>query len=352
MATTEISPVDTHAEVHQVPPPVQMVQLLTGFQVAQALYVAAKLNVASQLVDGPRSVEDLAAAVGAHPLSLRRLLRTLGSLGVFSETAAGEIELTPLAATLVDGVPGSMRALALTWMETHYLPFSDLLTTVRTGETAATRYYGRPFFDWLASDQQQVETFTGAMANLTMGIKMGTLAGYDLPAGDIVADLGGADGNVLALLLTKDASPSRRGIVFDLPHVVPAANELLAQSGLADRVSVVAGNFFEAVPAADVYVVSMILHDWDDEQCRLILSRIAEGATPGTRLVAVEFVVPPGNEPHMSKVIDLTMLGMLTGRERTRQEFTDLCASAGFRLDRIVETATPLSVIEATYVGG
>ena len=326
-----------------------MVQLLTGFQVAQALYVAAKLNVATELLGGPRSIDDLASATGSHPPSLARLLRTLASLGVFAETNSGEFELTPLAATLAAGTPGSMRDLALTWMETHYAPFGDLLTTVRSGENAATRHYGQPFFQWLSTNPQQAATFTGAMANLTDGIKVGTVSNYQLPPGDVVADIGGADGSVLSLLLAGDSS--RRGIVFDLPHVVGAAHAILAQSGMSERVSVVSGDFFETVPAADVYVVSMVLHDWDDADCRRILGRMAEAARPGARLAAVEFVVPPGNTPHMSKVIDLTMLGMLTGRERSEQEFRELFASVGFRLDRVVETPTPLSVIEATYTG-
>jgi hypothetical protein len=351
-ATNAAGDVEAHGQVpsggHLPPPPVQMVQLLTGFQVAQALYVAAKLDVATHLLGGPRSVEELAAAAGADAGTLRRLLRTLAGLGVFAETADGEISLTPLAATLAAGTPGSMRDLALTWMETHYVPFGDLLETVRTGEPAATRVYRQPFFEWLAQDPQQVSRFTGAMANLTDGIKVGATAGYSLPAGELVADLGGADGSVLSGLLARDTDPGRRGIVFDLPHVVAAADGLLAKRGLADRVTTVGGNFFDAVPVADVYVVSMILHDWDDASCQRLLESVAEASQPGARLVAIEFVVPAGNAPHMSKIIDLTMLGMLTGRERTRAEFEALLNAGGFRLDRVIDTPTPLSILEAT----
>jgi hypothetical protein len=336
-----------HAEL---PPPVQMVQLLTGFQVAQGLYVAAKLDLAGELLQGPKSIDDLARITATHAPSLARLMRTLASVGVFAETPSGTYELTPLAATLADGTPGSVRDLALTWMETHYAPFGDLLTTVQTGEAAATRYYQQPFFQWLSGHPDQVNRFTGAMANLTEGIKVGAMANYQLPAGDVVADIGGADGSVLASLLERDSDTSRHGIVFDLPHVVGAAHANLAQRGLADRVQVMSGDFFEAVPAADVYVVSMILHDWDDAHCRRILESMRAAARPGARLSAMEFVVPPGNAPHMSKIIDLTMLGMLTGRERSEEEFRSLFASAGFRLDRVVHTPTPMSIIEATVV--
>ena len=186
-----------------------------------------------------------------------------------------------------------MRDLALTWMETHYLPFGNLLDTLRTGEPAASRYYGRPFFEWLSSDPTQVQTFTGAMANLTDGIRAGALAGYELPEGEVVADIGGADGQVMVLLLARPGREARRGIVFDLPHVVSAAGPVLAAAGLSERVQAVPGDFFTSVPAADLYVVSMILHDWDDAQCTRILSRMAEAARPGARLSALEFVLPP-----------------------------------------------------------
>ena len=161
------------------PPPVQMIQMLAGFQISQALYVAAKLGVADQLLDGPRSVADLADAVGADPSSLRRLLRTLASLGVFTESEPEVFAVTPLGRTLAADEPGSMRDVALMWMETHYAPFARLLDTVKTGDTAADVHYGEPFFDWISQYPDQVGQFTGAMANLTNGIKAGAVASYD-----------------------------------------------------------------------------------------------------------------------------------------------------------------------------
>ena len=324
-----------------------MVQLLAGFQIAQALYVAAQLDVATALLDGPASVGDLAARTQAHPEMLGRLIRTLAGLGVFRQTEPGVYALTALGETLASGTPGSVRDLALTWMETHHSSFGELLHGVRTGEPAADLHYGRPFFDWLSTQPGQVQRFTGAMANLTHGIKAHALAGYTLPAGMTVADIGGADGTVLGALLAGDPDPARRGIVFDLPHVVPAAGPRIAELGLEGRIEAVAGDFFKSVPAADVYVVSMILHDWDDSACTTLLQGIARAARPGAHLVAIEFVVPPGDEMHMSKMIDLTMLGMLTGRERTLQEFDELLSGAGFRLERVVDNATPLSILEA-----
>lgn len=338
-------PEPTNAEL---PPQVQMVQMLAGFQISQALYAVAKLDIATALADGPRTVAELSSVAGTHEDSLRRLIRTLASIGLFADAGDGRVTLTPLGATLAAGVPGSVRNLALTWMETHYAPFGDLAHTIRTGEPAADHHFGRPYFDWLSQHPEQVATFTGAMADLTFGLKLGAMIGYRLPPGGVVADIGGADGALLLGLLGADGDPSRRGVIFDLPHVVPDAVARVAEAGLQDRIDVIGGDFFAAAPSADIYVMSMILHDWDDEGCARILRRIAESARRPAKLVVFELVVPPGDAPHMSKMIDLTMLGMLTGRERSAEEYRDLFARSGFELDRIVDTPTPMSIIEAT----
>jgi SAM-dependent methyltransferase len=277
----------------RVPPPVQMLQLLGGFQVSQALFAVAKLDLATLLEAGPRSVDDIASASGAQTEPLRRLLRSLASLGVFTTVEPGSFALTPLGSTLASATPGSMRDVALMYMETHYGPFGNLL--------------------------------------------------------EVVADIGGADGALLSILLGRD--PTRRGILFDRPQVVPAASRLLAERGLADRIDVVAGDFFEAVPPADIYIVSRVLHDWDDQSSLRLLANIAAAARPGARLVALEQVVPEGDQPHVSKMVDLTMLVMGSGKERTAKEFEALFATAGFRLDQIVQTPTPMPILEATLTG-
>jgi len=331
-------------EVH--PPPVQMVQLLSGFQVSQALYVAAKVGVADRLVDGPMTVDHLAANLECDPLALSRLLRTLASLGVFTEVEAGTYGLTPLGATLVSGGDGSMRDLALMWMETHYEPFAGLLDTVRSGRCAATTHYGQPFFSWLADQPEQVDRFSRAMANLTNGIKAGAIAAYTFPDSAHMVDVGGADGALLAKVLAS--APHATGIVFDLPHVVAEAAPTLKSYGLGDRLTSAGGDFFEAVPSgADVYLLSMVLHDWNDRDAIRLLANIRDAAAPGARVVALELVMPAGDQPHMAKMIDLTMLGMLNGRERTDAEMTTLFERAGLIYDRVVPTPTPISIIEA-----
>jgi O-methyltransferase domain/Dimerisation domain len=334
------------AEAHAVPPAVQMVQLLAGFQLSQALYVAARLGVADCLRGGPKDAAALAADVGADAQALRRVLRALASIGVFTETADGLFGLAPLGETLTQDSPASMRDLAIMWMETHYAPFGGLLGTVRTGRCAATEFYGQPFFAWLGGHPEQIGRFSRAMANLTDGIKLGAISSYDFTGAGHIVDVGGADGTVLAHVLA--ATPGVIGTVFDLPHVVAEAEPRLAGYGLGDRLRLAAGDFFTAVPnGADTYLLSMILHDWSDAEASRLLAGIKAAAPAGARLVAFELVVPDGAGPHMAKMIDLTMLGMLTGRERTQAEYRLLLEQAGFKFEAVTATPTPISIITA-----
>jgi hypothetical protein len=329
----------------EVPAPVQMLQMLAGFQISQALYVVAKLGLPTALADGPRTIEQLAAATGAKADVIGRIVRALAPAGIF-RTDSGRVEVTPLGLTLAEGHPGSVRDIALFWMESHYAPFGEFLHTAMTGENAATRYYGMPFMDWTASSPAMAEIQTRAMASVTRGLKAGMFDNYSLPEGNLVADIGGADGSMICQILARE--PGRRGIVFDKPQVVPAARKVLAGHGLAGRVDIQPGDFFESVPAAEVYVLSFILHDWDDESCLRILRTIKNAAAPRAHLVIVESVIPPGDAPHPAKLIDLTMLAMVTGRERTAGEYEKLLAAAGFAMERIVPSPTPFCFIEAT----
>ncbi|WP_328362282.1 acetylserotonin O-methyltransferase [Streptomyces sp. NBC_00445] len=331
-----------------MPKPVDvMLQMTGGFQVSQAVYVVAKLDLATMLDEagGPLTVSELAEKSGAQAEPLRRLLRTLASMGVFV-LDGDRVSLTPIGATLSRNAADSVHAVTLMWMETHYAPFSDLLHTLRTGEPASDHYLGKPFFDWLTEDPARTQQFSEAMAAVTNGFRTGMFDDYALPAGELVADLGGADGTVLAELI-KDL-PDRRGIVFDLPAMTPAARSNIAARGLDGRVEVVAGDFFDSVPFADIYVLSYILHDWDDAAAVRLLQSVAKAGGPDARVLIFETVMPDGDEPHMAKAIDLTMLAMGTGKERTRAEYEALLNAAGISIDRVVPTPTPYSIIEAT----
>jgi hypothetical protein len=339
----------SQAETAPGPPPsAVMVSMLRGFQVSQAVYVVARLGVATILEqEGPATVAELARLTGADRGALTRLIRTLTPLGVFT-TEDDLVAVTPVGATLSETHAQSLYGVARMWMETHYLPFSDLVHTAFTGEPAADKYLGEPFFDWLARDPQREALFSRAMADITTSMRASMFDGYRLPPGRTVADIGGSDGSVLVELLSRDDDPGRQGIVFDRPPVLPSAHARIAAAGLAGRVQVVGGDFFIAVPRADVYLLGYIFHDWDDEHCRQILTSIAAAAPPGARVLVLEGVLPTGDGPHLTKDIDLTMLGMLTGKERTEQEYRDLLEAGGFTLDRVVPTPTPFSVLEAT----
>ncbi len=322
-----------------------VMQLIGGFQVSQAVYVAAKLDIPTLLSDGPATVGDLARRTGSHEHQLRRLLRTLASMGLFG-LDADVVTLRPEGATLSRTAPGSLQALACMWMETHYAPFGELLHAVRTGEPAATHFFGEPFFDWLSREGPRTELFSKAMRDVTDTLRAGVFDGYDLPAGEIIADIGAADASMLVELIKN--RPERLGIAFDLPSVQTDAAHNIATLGYQQRIQTVAGDFFDSVPAADIYLLSYILHDWDDASCLRILRRVASAGGPGARLLVIESIVPPGDEPHLSKMIDLTMLGMLTGQERSQPQYTALLHEAGIGIDRIVPTRTPFSIIEAT----
>ena len=335
-------------QAHESPPPVRMVELLGGFRISQALYAAAALGVPDQLVAGPAPVKALAERVGAHAPSLHRLLRTLASTGVFTEPQPGVFALTPLGQTLTSSQPGSVRDLAIMWMETHYAPFAELIQTIRTGRPAAEHLYGEPFFAWLSHHPEQTSRFTGAMANLTSGgFKSAAIASLPLDGTRTIVDIGGADGTVLATILA--GHPHMRGVLFDLPHVITDAPRTLASHGVDDRVDCVGGDFFESVPAgADAYLVSVVLHNWPDQHAQRILANIAAAGGSGARLLMIEFVVPPGDTPHLSKMSDLNMLAMLDGKERTETEWRGLLTAADFTGIEIHQTGAPLSVIQAT----
>jgi hypothetical protein len=333
-------------QAHELAPPVQIIELLGGFRISQALYAAAALGVADHLVAGPAPTEVLAGHTGAHAPSLHRLLRTLASVGAFTEPEPGVFALTPLGQTLTSSQPGSMRDLAIMFMETHYAPFADLIHTIRTGQPAAEKFYGQPFFTWLSHHPEQASRFTGAMANLTSGFKTAAIAALPLDGAGTIVDVGGADGTVLTAILA--AHPHMRGVLFDLPHVITSAPQTLASYGVEDRADCVAGDFFESVPAGgDAYLACLVLADWPDQQAQRILASIA-AAGGGVRLLIVDFVVPPGDTPHLSKMSDLNMLAMMGGKERTDTEWRALLTSAGFTGIEIRPTGTPFSVIQAT----
>ncbi|GAA1959152.1 methyltransferase [Kitasatospora viridis] len=331
-------------------PAVDMLRLLGGFQLSQALFVVARAGVADQLVAGPRPLTELAAAVGLRPEPLARILHVLAAEEVFTVDAERAlVGLGRLGPTLVSGGPESLRNIALAWEQTHYRAFGELWGTALTGVPAADLAYGKPFFDHLGEHPAQVATFTAAMTDFARAIRHHALDAVELAGAQFVVDIGGADGAVLAELARRE--PGLRGTVLDLPHVVAAAPEVLRAAGVADRITATAGDFFAALPPADCYLACFILHDWSDERATRILDRVHRAATaPDTRLVVVDTVLDGGTVPEVATLLDLTMLGMLTGRERTAAAWRALFTAGGFELTEIRPTPGPMCVLEARRV--
>jgi ubiquinone/menaquinone biosynthesis C-methylase UbiE len=326
-------------------PQQQIACMITGYWVSQTLHVAAKLSLADLLKNGPRSADDLAQATATHPRSLYRLLRALASLGVFAEDDRHRFALTPLGECLRGDVPGSQRAMAITSGEEHYRAWGELLYSVRTGQTAFDKLYGLPVFDYLARHPEQAKLFDETMVGVHGRETAAMLEAYDFSGIKVLADIGGGNGSLLTGVLR--AYPSMKGILFDLPGVAERARSNLQTAGLSDRCQVVGGSFFESAPVgADAYLLRHIIHDWDDERSTRILRNIHRVLDDGGRLLVVESVIPPGNDPCFGKLLDLTMLVIPGGQERTREEYERLFAASGFRLTRTVPTKADVSVIE------
>jgi len=328
-------------------PSALVMDMLFGFQVSHALCAAARLGVADLLKDGGKTVDELAAATDTKAPLLYRLLRALAGVGVFAEQASGEFVLTPLAVPLQRDAPeGSVHGYAVMVGERFMQePWQELLNAVRTGEVAFERTYGTPLFDWLATHREADAMFNDAMTSHTSREADAVVAAYDFGEFKTIVDVAGGHGSLLARILA--ANPSARGVLFEQPHVVDGAVALLQQAGLGERSSTVAGSIFESVPAGgDLYILKRILHDWDDELSRVILENCRRAMNVGGRVLVVDQVIPPGNDPHVGKFHDLSMMVMLGAQERTREQFAALLLSAGLRLTRVVTLPT-IGLVEA-----
>jgi hypothetical protein len=327
------------------PPQATMMRLLTGHWTAQCIHVAAHLGLADLVKDGPQPGAHLAEATGTHVPSLYRLLRGLASEGIFAEDAEGRFGLTPLAECLRSDRPDSQRALAMMSGEEHYRCWGELLECIRTGQTAFDKLYQKPIFAYLADNPRAAAIFDQAMVGVHGAETAAMLDAYDFAAFGTLVDAGGGNGSLLTATLQRH--PRLRAILFDRADVIERARPLLGKAGVADRCTGVAGNFFQSVPpGGDAYLLRHIIHDWDDDQSLTILKNVRQVVPAAGKLLLVEGVVPPGNGPSFTKMLDLNMLVIPGGKERTEAEYRDLYAAAGFRLARIVPTRGEVSVIE------
>lgn len=324
----------------------QVLQAATGYIVSTALQIALQLRVADRIASGVSAVSNLARECGVNEDALYRVLRMLAMMGIFEETGPRTFGLTPAAAALRQ-VPGSLYDMA-SWLSDsfHFRVYADAMHSVKTGAPAIEKTYGMPVFEYFSKNTELSATFNNAMTSFSAMVVPMALDAYDFSGIRVLVDVAGGHGGVVTGVLAK--YPEMRGILCDLGHVIEGAAPRIASLGLADRCKAITCDMFAGVPeGGDAYIMKHIIHDWDDERAGVILRNIRRVLPPQGRVLLLESIVAPGNQPDFSKVIDLEMLLLPGGRERTADEFRALFAANGFELSRIVPTQSPLSVIEA-----
>ena len=332
------------------PPDAVLFQMVFGKAVTQALSVVARFGVADHMATGPKTAAELAAATGLNPGHLYRVMRALAGLGVFAADDAGRFALTPVGNLLRSDVPGSMRAIATYVCDPwSWKPWGDLAGSVRDGRPAFDQVFGEGVFDYLGKHPDEAATFDAGMTGFSQQAAAAVLKAYDFAPYRTIVDIGGGHGALLLSILK--ANPAARGVVFDAPQVAAGAGGAIRAAGLADRCRAEGGDFFAAVPpGGDLYVLKHIIHDWNDAKAAAILKAVRAAVPPAGRLLLVELVVPPGFAPHPAHVLDLEMMVLCDGKERTEAEYRDLLAGAGFRLTRVVPTDGPHRLVEAVPV--
>jgi O-methyltransferase domain len=331
----------------QALPDAALVQLVFGKCISMAISVVAKLRVADLLADGPQTIAELAAKTKTHGPSLYRLLRPLAAAGVFTEDVDGRFALTPMGEYLRTGVKGSLRGMAdFFGSDWSWRAWGHLLETVQTGRTAFDSVFGEPVFDYLGKHPDESAVFNEGMTGFSSSIAPAVAEAFNFSGFKTVVDVGGGHGVLLNTIL--QAYPGVNGVVFDSPHVVVGAEDAIHMAGLRGRCRAVGGDFFQSVPAGgDAYLLKHIIHDWPDDRATTILRNCRKGVNPGGKLLLVELVIAPGNAADFGKVVDLEMLVIASGRERTEVEYRQLLAGAGWRLTRVLPTKSPTQIVEA-----
>jgi ubiquinone/menaquinone biosynthesis C-methylase UbiE len=333
-------------------PAAVLTQMISGYMVSQAIHVAAKLGVADLMTAGKaRSVEELARETGAHAPSLRRFMRALCGAGVFAEREDGLFELTPVGELLRSDVPGSQRDMAIYMGEEwHMRVWSGAFHSAQTGKTAHEHIYGKEVFPYFAANPEVAAVFDRAMTGMSAMVAPAVVESYDFSSVKRIVDVAGGHGKMLSAILK--ANPHVSGTLFDVASVIEGAGDKLDAEGVSRRCELAIGDFFEGVPAgADAYLLKHIIHDWEDERALAILRNCHRAMRDDGRLLVVEMVIAPDNQPHFGKLVDLEMLLFTGGCERTEAEYRELFAKAGFELTRVIPTPSPYSIVEAVKAG-
>jgi len=325
-----------------------MLQLITGCWLSQAIFVAAKLGIADLLAGGPQSVAQLAYRTATNEQALYRVLRALASTGIFAEDASRQFCLTPLAEYLQRDSAGSLRSYAIMLGEQWtWRSVGAMLHCVQTGQSGFEHVFGESSpFEYYKKNPEAGRISREGLTNRSASENSAVVSAYDFAGIKTIVDVGGGEGSLLTSILA--ASPALHGILFDVPDASQAARQRLEAAGVHLRSDVQGGDFFTSVPAGgDVYVLKKVIHDWNDERASTILQNCRAVMPPRGRLLLIELIISAGNEPSFAKMLDLLMLTHVGGRERTEDEYRSLLRSSGFRLQRVISTASPVSVMEA-----
>jgi hypothetical protein len=337
-------------QVNEPPASEQMLQIISGFWISRAVYAIAKLGIPDLLKSGPKTAEELAAATKMHAPSLFRVLRALVSVGILNSAEGGRFAQTPLSETLVTDASGSLRWFAVSELgQEHYPAWGNLMHSVKTGEIAFDNFFGVDVWKYFQQNPEDAAVFNNSMSSVTAATNEAITSRYDFAAFDTIVDVGGGHGGLITEILK--ANPKLRGVLFDAEEVIRGARPKLEAAGVADRCEAVAGDFFKSVPAGgDAYIMKWIIHDWSDEKAITILRHCRNQISRNGKLILVDCVVPETDEPDFSKFIDLNMLVMTGGKERTAREFEQLLSVAGFKLLRVIPTELPTAIVEAQPV--
>jgi hypothetical protein len=339
------------------PPYVALLNMIIGNWISGAIAAAARLKIADYVGEAPTSTTEIATKAGAHEPSLFRLMRGLASVGIFAEQSPRKFVHTPLSQFLRTDHPNSMRDVAdMLGSDFAYRPWEQLHASVLTGKPAFELMYGTDHWSYFKAHPDANDLFNRAMTGIAASMHHAAMEAYDFSRFESLIDVGGGHGHLLASILK--ANPSMRGSVYDQAHVIGGAAPMYKSLGVSDRAGAMAGSFFESIPAhpgnvapgKSAYIMSHILHDWNDEQCLTILTLARAAAKPGTTLLVFDAVIPPGNNPDFGKLMDLNMMALITGRERTADEFRELLGKTGFRVTRIVPTKSSVSIVESVAV--
>jgi len=332
-----------------------VVRLVEGSWVSKAIYVVVSLCIPDLLRDGPRKIEELAAATGTHTQSLHRIMRALAGEGLFNFDDLGRFSLTPAGAVLRTDVPSSLHYWALLMLgKVHQGAWEDLMHTTRTGESAFQHRFGVDLWQYCAQHTEHARLFAAAMAGFTTTYIQDLLSSYSFAAFKKIVDVGGGDGSLLIGIL--QANRNIQGVVFDLPQVVAQAKQRIDEAGFTDRCIASEGDALVEVPrGGDAYILSRVIHDWDDDKARKILVSCRKALTAGGRILVIERTMPDSAKETASlpasllsdiNMTDLNMMVMTSGRERTIREYQSLFAQAGLELIRVIPTHTAMNVME------